>query len=219
MDFSLDIASIIKWFMEMPELNVYLWVLILMTIESSFIPFPSEVVVPPAAFLAANHRADIWIVFLSATLGAALGAIFNYTFAWFLGRPIVYKFADSKFGHICLIDREKVEKAEHYFDEHGAVATLIGRLLPVIRQLISVPAGLAKMHFGKFLLYTVIGASLWNSVLAILGYFLGKALPADEFMRQIEYYNGRISQGIVIIFLIGVGIVGYRAYNKHKKKA
>lgn len=111
---SFDIASIINWFLEMPEMQVYLWVMLLMTIESSFIPFPSEIVVPPAAYLAANQRADIWLVLLFATIGAALGAIFNYAISWWLGRPIVYRFADSQLGHMCLINREKVEKAEKY---------------------------------------------------------------------------------------------------------
>ncbi len=212
---SLDIASIINWFLEMPEMQVYLWVMLLMTIESSFIPFPSEIVVPPAAYLAANQRADIWLVLLFATLGAMLGAIFNYAIAWWLGRPIVYRFANSRLGHMCLIDQEKVERAEKYFDQHGALATLIGRLVPVIRQLISIPAGLAKMHFGKFLFYTCIGAGVWNSILAILGYVLGKTLKPDMFMDEIERYNTVISDAILIICAIGIGLLIWKAY-RHK---
>lgn len=212
---SLDIASIINWFLEMPEMQVYLWVMLLMTIESSFIPFPSEIVVPPAAYLAANQRADIWLVLLIATLGAMLGAIFNYAIAWWLGRPIVYRFANSRLGHMCLIDQEKVERAEKYFDQHGALATLIGRLVPVIRQLISIPAGLAKMHFGKFLFYTCIGAGVWNSILAILGYVLGKTLKPDMFMDEIERYNTFISDAILIICAIGIGLLIWKAY-RHK---
>lgn len=212
---SLDIASIINWFLEMPEMQVYLWVMLLMTIESSFIPFPSEFVVPPAAYLAANQRADIWLVLLFATLGAMLGAIFNYAIAWWLGRPIVYRFANSRLGHMCLIDQEKVERAEKYFDQHGALATLIGRLVPVIRQLISIPAGLAKMHFGKFLFYTCIGAGVWNSILAILGYVLGKTLKPDMFMDEIERYNTVISDAILIICAIGIGLLIWKAY-RHK---
>lgn len=212
---SLDIASIINWFLEMPEMQVYLWVMLLMTIESSFIPFPSEIVVPPAAYLAANQRADIWLVLLFATLGAMLGAIFNYAIAWWLGRPIVYRFANSRLGHMCLIDQEKVERAEKYFDQHGALATLIGRLVPVIRQLISIPAGLAKMHFSKFLFYTCIGAGVWNSILAILGYVLGKTLKPDMFMDEIERYNTVISDAILIICAIGIGLLIWKAY-RHK---
>lgn len=214
---SLDIASIINWFLEMPEMQVYLWVMLLMTIESSFIPFPSEIVVPPAAYLAANQRADIWLVLLFATLGAMLGAIFNYAIAWWLGRPIVYRFANSRLGHMCLIDQEKVERAEKYFDQHGALATLIGRLVPVIRQLISIPAGLAKMHFSKFLFYTCIGAGVWNSILAILGYVLGKTLKPDMFMDEIERYNTVISDAILIICAIGIGLLIWKAY-RHKSQ-
>lgn len=215
---SFDIASIINWFLEMPEMQVYLWVMLLMTIESSFIPFPSEIVVPPAAYLAANQRADIWLVLLFATIGAALGAIFNYVISWWLGRPIVYRFADSQLGHMCLINREKVEKAEKYFEEHGALATLIGRLVPVIRQLISIPAGLSKMHFGKFLLYTILGAGIWNSILATLGFVLGKTLKPEMFMAQIERYNSIISDVILILCAIGIGFLIWKTY-RHKAKA
>ena len=130
----------------------YLSVTILMTIESSAIPFPSEVVVPPAGYMAAEGRMSVILVVIFATLGSIMGAVINYVVSVYVGRPIVYKFVDSRLGHLCLLNREKMERAEAYFNRRGAVATLIGRLLPGIRQLISIPAGLSRMNFGLFYL-------------------------------------------------------------------
>lgn len=170
----------------------------LMTVESSFIPFPSEVVVPPAAYVADDpnsplHATDsyplnVCIIVLFASLGAMLGAIINYLLSLWLGRPIIYKFADSKLGHLCLLSGEKLQKAEDYFNEHGKVSTFIGRMVPGIRQLISIPAGLAKMHFGAFLGYTFLGAFLWNAILALLGYLLqGQSELITRYSHEIGY--------------------------------
>ena len=150
------------------QLN-YLTVMFLMFIESTFIPFPSEVVVPPAAYNAAAGELNIFLVVLFATIGADLGASVNYLLAYYLGRPFIYKFANSRWGHLCLLDQQKVERSEKFFYDHGITATLVGRVIPGIRQLISIPAGLAKMNFYKFILYTTIGAGIWNSILATLG--------------------------------------------------
>ena len=131
----------------------YAMIIVFMTIESSFIPFPSEVVVPPAAYYASieGGQMNLAMVVVCATIGAILGALVNYYLAVWLGRPIVYKFANSRLGHICLIDESSVVRAEKYFDKHGAISTFIGRLIPAVRQLISIPAGLARMHLGKFI--------------------------------------------------------------------
>lgn len=163
-----DYASaqyLLQLFME----NAGYWLVFLfMVIESSFLPFPSEVVVPPAAFLAAQTARqltyqgetiaipdmNVFLIVLVATAGAIVGALINYYLSVWVGRPIVYAFANSKFGHACLIDQEKVEKAERYFDEHGAASTFIGRLIPAVRQLISIPAGLARMNIVKFVIFT-----------------------------------------------------------------
>ena len=137
------------------------WVItLLMAIESSFIPFPSEIVVPPAAYQAAHGDKNVFLVIFFATLGALIGAVINYAIAYYLGRPIIYKFANSRIGHMCLIDEHKVHVAEKYFDDHGAVGTIIGRLIPAVRQLISIPAGLARMQFSKFMHYNFIRAGL-----------------------------------------------------------
>lgn len=210
----MDTLAIYEWFME--NMN-YGWITLLMAIESSFIPFPSEIVVPPAAFKAMQPGSglNIYLVVVFATLGAILGAIFNYYVAMWIGRPLVYKFADSRLGHICLLNGEKVQKAEEYFDRHGAISTFIGRLLPAIRQLISIPAGLARMHFGKFLLYTTLGAGAWNIVLAVLGYWLSTFVEEAQLRAQIEHYNQYLNYvGYAVIALIVVFIL----YHALKKK-
>ncbi len=195
---------------------------ILMTIESSFIPFPSEVVIPPAAYVADNsgsslHVTDsypinVLLVVLFGTIGAILGAIINYLLSMWLGRPIIYAFADSKIGHVLLLSSDKIRKAEDYFNDHGKVSTFVGRLIPGIRQLISIPAGLAKMPFGWFLLYTFLGAFLWNTVLALLGYI------AHGQMDLIHQYSHELS--IIILALLAVVIVYFiiRAILKRRKK-
>ena len=164
----MESIGFIQWCLD----NLNYWTItLLMAIESSFIPFPSEVVVPPAAYKAASTGdLNIWLVILCATVGALIGALVNYFLALWLGKPIVYKFANSRFGHMCLIDQQKVEKAEQFFLKYGVSATLVGRLVPAVRQLISIPAGLAKMNLPKFMLFTSLGAGLWNTVLAAMGY-------------------------------------------------
>lgn len=169
-----DASQFFQWFVENAN---YWFVFIFMVVESSFIPFPSEVIVPPAAYLACRNYGvgadmNIFMVVVMATLGALVGAFINYYLALWVGRPVVYRFADSRLGHACLIDREKVEKAEKYFDEHGAVSTFVGRLIPAIRQLISIPAGISRMNVAQFALFTALGALVWNAVLASLGYWL-----------------------------------------------
>jgi len=201
----------------------YLTITALMTIESSFIPFPSEIVIPPAVYVAEDpnsslHATDsnlvnMFLIVLFGTIGAMLGAIINYLLAMWLGRPIIYKFADSKIGHICLLSGEKVKKAEDYFNDHGKVSTFIGRLIPGIRQLVSIPAGLCKMHFGWFIFYTFLGAGIWNTVLALLGYI------AHGQKERIDAYSHEIS--VVIMALLGIAILYFviKKIIKRKKNA
>ncbi len=190
------------------------WVItLLMAIESSFIPFPSEVVVPPAAYQAAHGDKNVFLVVFFATVGALIGASVNYALAYYLGRPIVYKFANSRIGHMCLIDENKVMVAEKYFDDHGAVGTIVGRLVPAVRQLISIPAGLARMNFGKFLLYTTIGAGAWNSILAAIGYSLASVVPPEQLDATVAEYEQPIKYGMIVVF---VGIVCFLIYKGRK---
>lgn len=187
-----------------------------MLLESTVIPVPSEIFVPPAAYQAAAGILNIWMVILIATLGADCGAVINYAAAYYLGRPIIYRFANSRWGRLCLLDQSKIEKAEKYFDDHGAVATLTGRLVPVIRQLISVPAGLAKMNFWHFLLYTTIGAGVWNSILAAIGYYLHSVVPYEQLDDKVKEYSHQISYGILLILAIVIACIVIKKTMKKK---
>lgn len=197
-------------------------VTLFMAIESSFIPFPSEAVVPPAAWKATvSGEMNIFLVILFATLGAIIGALFNYFLALWFGRPIVYKFANSRFGHMCLIDEEKVKYAEEYFDKHGAMSTIIGRLVPAVRQLISIPAGLARMSLSRFLLFTSIGAGAWNIVLAILGYWMSKIPGMDSeaaVMAKVKEHSTIIGYVFIALAVFIVGFLLYKGFKKHKKQ-
>ncbi len=192
----------------------YFWVTFLMMIESSFIPFPSEVVVIPAAFMAAEGTMSLPLVVLFATIGGLLGATINYVLSYTLGRKVIYAFADSKFGHLCLMNSEKVANAEDYFREKGVIATLIGRLIPAVRQLISIPAGLSKMNFGKFAFFTFLGAGAWNMVLAGLGYGFHGVMNKDELIAKVQHYSHEFLLILIVIFVV---FVGYMIY-KNKKK-
>lgn len=213
-----DASAFFQWFCDNAS---YLFVFLFMTIESSFIPFPSEVVVPPAAYLACTNTGvgadmNIYLVVVFATLGALAGAFINYYLALWVGRPVVYRFADSKFGHACLIDREKVDKAEAYFDRHGAISTFIGRLIPAIRQLISIPAGLSRMNVGQFAIFTALGALVWNSVLAALGYWLSTTVSPDMLFQKVEEYNKYLTWAGYGIGILCVAYILFQAFRKKK---
>ena len=200
----------------------YATITALMAIESSFIPFPSEIVIPPAAYVADDpssslHTTDsylinVLLIVLFGTLGALLGAIINYLLAMWLGRPIIYAFADSKLGHLCLLSADKVKQAEDYFNKHGNISTFVGRLITVIRQLISIPAGLCKMHFGWFLFYTFLGAGIWNIVLALLGYI------AHGQKDIIDAYSHELSIAVLaLIALVAVYFIAKAIIKRVKK--
>lgn len=192
-------------------------IFILMLLESTVIPVPSELVVAPAAYHAAAGNLDIWLVILFSTLGADVGATINYLAGWYLGRPIIYKFANSKWGHLCLLNQEKVEKSERYFDEHGMVATITGRLLTGIRHLISIPAGLAKMSYWKFLLYTTIGAASWHTILALLGHYMHSFVPEDQLQEKILEYGEYIKFGLIFLVIVACLYFLVKWYVKKKK--
>lgn len=197
----------------------YTLVFLFMVIESSFLPFPSEVVVPPAAYIAVTRcDMNIAMIVLVATAGAVVGALVNYFLSLWLGRPIVYAFANSRFGHACLIDQDKVEKAETYFDRHGAVSTFIGRLIPAVRQLISIPAGLARMNLGVFVIFTALGAGVWNGILAALGYWLGKNVSYDQLFATLERYNGYFTYCGFALLLLCLAYICWQAFKPKKHK-
>lgn len=216
-----DAGQFFQWFVENAN---YLFVFVFMVIESSFIPFPSEVVVPPAAYIACTNTGagadmNIYMVVVMATCGAMVGAFINYYLALWIGRPLVYKFADSRFGHACLLDKQKVVKAEKYFDDHGAASTFFGRLIPGIRQLISIPAGLARMNVGQFAIFTALGAGVWNVALALLGWWLAQSVSPDELFAKVEEYNRYLTYAGYAIGVLCVGYILYSAFlKKHEKQ-
>ena len=197
----------------------YWWIIVFMAIESSFIPFPSEIVMIPAAYKAYQHPDEMsfLMIIVCGTIGALIGALVNYMLSYFLGRPIVYGFANSRFGHICLIDEEKVKKAEAYFTKRGNISTLIGRMIPAIRQLISIPAGLSKMPLGNFILYTTLGAGLWNSILVGIGYICGKSVEEKVLIDTISHYSHIIGIAAIIIVLAIIVFLIYQGLKPTKK--
>lgn len=212
----MDTAGLFLWILN----NLSYWVVVaFMAIESSFIPFPSEVVVPPAAWKAMDPDSGMSfiLVILFATLGADLGALINYYLAKWLGRPVVYRFADSRLGHMCLIDMAKVEKAEQFFRDHGAASTFFGRLVPAVRQLISIPAGLAGMNVGRFLIFTTLGAGAWNTVLALIGWGIYKYTDLkttnDVYLQAVKYSH-EIGYVLLALAVVVVGVLAYKGLKK-----
>lgn len=201
--------NVFEWYMA----NLNYWtIFLLMAIESSFVPFPSEIVVPFAAWKAAEGTLSLTGVILASTAGAMTGAIFNYYFALWLGRPVLYRLADTRWAHFLLIDRTNLEKAENYFVKHGKSSTFIGRLVPAVRQLISLPAGLARMKIEVFLLYTFLGAGIWNIILALIGYF------AYDMRDHILPYLDWVMYAVGALFVVWLAVQGVKAYRRKKRE-
>lgn len=220
----MESVPFIAWCLE--NLNQYWVIILLMAIESSFIPFPSEIVIIPAAYLttattmaaatatagavamtAPTSDLNVYLIVLFGTIGAIIGALINYGLSIWIGRPLVYKFANSRVGHMCLISEEKVQKAEVYFEKHGAMGTFFGRLVPAVRQLISIPAGLARMNIFKFVTYTALGSALWNGILAALGCYLTTIVSYEQLNQKIEEYSvplkwSMIGLGALVVFYL-----------------
>ncbi len=198
--------QLLSWYM----VHITYWtVFLLMAIESTIIPFPSELVIPPAAFKAANGDMNIFLVIFSGTMGALAGSLFNYYMAKWLGNKLLLKFVNTRLAHLMMVDQSAIEKTEKYFLKNGKTSTLIGRLIPGIRHLISIPAGLANMKIRDFILFTAIGAAAWNIILATLGYF---------FYSQKELLDKYYKELILIILAVGGIYVIYLLYKGFKKK-
>jgi membrane protein DedA with SNARE-associated domain len=199
--------TVFDWYMA----NLNYWTIyLLMTIESSFIPFPSEIVVPFAAWKAGEGTLTMWGVLLASTAGAMTGAVINYYLALWIGRPVLYRIADTKWARLLLITRDSVERAEKYFVRHGKASTFIGRLVPAVRQLISIPAGLSRMQIGTFVLYTFLGATIWNVILALIGYF------AYDKREYILPYLDWIMYAVGAAFVLWLAWKGYQVYRKKR---
>ncbi|MBO4444229.1 MAG: DedA family protein [Bacteroidaceae bacterium] len=213
----MESVAFIQWCLE--HLNYYT-VMLLMTLESTIFPIPSEIVVPPAAYhAAATGEMNLIVLILCATLGACLGASINYSVSLWIGKPIVYRFANSRVGHMLLLTQEKVQKAEGYFNRHGAVSTFIGRLLPVIRHLISIPAGLARMPYGKFITFTALGAGIWNICLASAGYFLESVYSEEQLVATITKYSHEFGYTLLALVTLVLAYMIWKGVKPAKAKS
>ena len=208
----MELTALFEWYLD--HLNY--WVLtILMILENSIVPLPAELIVAPAAYRATNGEMSLIVLIICTTLGSTIGALINYYISRHLGRYLVYKFVDSKIGRLLLLDKEKLEKAEQLFLKHGNVSTFFGRLLPFGRQLISIPAGLAKMPIWSFVLYTTVGSAIWNSLLAGAGYYLAKILPKDQLIDAINKYS--LEMSVIFVGLVAIYIAYYKLAKKNSE--
>lgn len=197
--------TIVQWVLALTHGLGYAGVVILMAIESSFLPFPSEIVIPPAAWLASEGKMNLYLLILAGTVGSVIGASANYFLSKWLGRPIIYKLAEKKVMKVLGVTPERIERAEKMFLKDAKKSTFIGRLIPVVRQLISIPAGFCKMHYGQFVFYTALGSFIWVAILSVLGYFLGSN------RELLEQYYHEISW-----ILLAVGLVWFlRKFRKN----
>lgn len=200
------ISALTEWLVNTIGSMGYTGIISLMFLESSFFPFPSEVVMPPAGYLAWKGEMSLTLVLISGIAGSLLGALFNYWVAVKFGRPFFLRY-----GKYFFISPESIQKADDFFKKHGHISTLVGRLLPVIRQYISLPAGIARMPMKTFMLFTTIGAGSWVFVLTFAGYLLG------EHQELLKEYLHVITLGcIAAAFIIGGA---YYLIIKRRKKS
>jgi membrane protein DedA with SNARE-associated domain len=197
--------ELINWLLVTMKAMGYPGIFILMAMESSVIPVPSELVMPPAGYLAHEGEMNIWVAILMGTVGSLAGAYANYFASHWLGRPLVIKY-----GKYVWITEEKFSKVESFFLRHGEISTFIGRLLPVVRHLISIPAGLAGMNHLKFSLYTLLGAGIWCTVLAWIGYVIGRE---QELIMKYSH------QAVIGVLVFSVALVAVYVWRHRRKSA
>lgn len=200
--------SLIAWILGITKGLGYIGVTVLMTIESSFVPLPSELVIPPAAWLASEGQLNIYLIVICGTLGSVVGASVNYVISMWLGRLVIYKLSDHRVAHFFHITRERVEKAENFFLKDANYSTFIGRLIPVVRHLISIPAGFSRMPFGKFIFFTALGSFVWVSILAGVSYAAGSNRELlNTYFAEIKW------------ILLGAGVLWiYFTFIRKRKK-
>lgn len=189
---------LIQWCLK--HLNYWV-VTLLMILENSLVPLPSELIITPAAYRAAQGELNVFILILCTTAGALIGALINYYLAIRVGRYLIYRFADSRWGHLMGLSQQKLQTVENYFIKRGKISTFLGRLVPAVRQFISIPAGLARMKLSSFIIYTTLGSALWNCILIGLGYYLAYAVPEEKLMEQLSTHSTWIALGIVGLFV------------------
>ncbi|MFA5174316.1 MAG: DedA family protein [Candidatus Pacearchaeota archaeon] len=203
------LSSLASWLVSTIGLWGYLGIFILMAIESSFIPFPSEIVIIPAGYLISQGEMSFFFVFLAGLLGSLVGALINYFIALHLGRKLVEKLV-KRYGKIFLISEKSLIKSEDYFKNHGEITTFVGRLIVGVRQLISLPAGFGKMNLAKFCFYTSLGAGIWILILMYIGILFGN--------NQVLIQENMNEFGLALLLFCGIIILGYVIYNRFRKR-
>jgi membrane protein DedA with SNARE-associated domain len=204
------VSQFIDWLLKVCLDLGYPGIIALMAMESSILPVPSELVMPPAGYWAAKGEMNFVVALLCGILGSIIGALANYYGAQLIGRPLI-----QRYGKYVLLSEKNLERSERFFAEHGEISTLIGRLFPVIRHLISIPAGLHKMPLPKFILYTAVGAGVWCAILTYIGYFLGRheaALQTEEIHRYVTWV-------IIALIPLSLGAIGFYLWRRRRKRA
>jgi len=195
--------AIVLWLVRVIGDMGYVGILLLMAMESSLFPIPSELVVPPAGYLASQGQMQIGLVIFFSTLGSLIGALFNYAIAYYLGRPWILRY-----GKYFLIPPEKFARVEAFFLRHGEISTFTGRLIIVVRHLISLPAGLSRMDLRRFCFFTVVGSFIWVTILAYIGYIVGNNMELVKL-----YYRQTV---VALIVIMGFVLAGYIYWQKRK---
>jgi len=204
------VSHFIDWILKVCLELGYPGIIALMTMESSILPVPSELVMTPAGYWAAKGEMNFAVALLCGILGSILGALANYYGAQVIGRPLI-----QRYGRYILLSEKNLERSERFFAQHGEISTLIGRLFPVIRHLISIPAGLHKMPLPKFILYTAVGAGVWCAILTYIGYFLGQheaSLRSEEIHRYVTW-------ALVALIPLSLGTIGFYLWRRRRKRA
>jgi len=204
------VSHFIDWILKVCLDLGYPGIIALMTMESSILPVPSELVMTPAGYWAAKGEMNFAVALLCGILGSVIGALANYYGAQLIGRPLI-----QRYGRYILLSEKNLERSERFFAQHGEISTLIGRLFPVIRHLISIPAGLHKMPLPKFILYTAVGAGVWCAILTYIGYFLGQheaSLRSEEIHRYVTW-------AMVALIPLSLGTIGFYLWRRRRKRA
>jgi membrane protein DedA with SNARE-associated domain len=204
------VEQFVNWILKVCLDLGYPGIIALMAMESSILPVPSELVMPPAGYWAAKGEMNFVVALLCGVLGSIVGALANYYGAQLIGRPLI-----QRYGKYILLSEKNLERSERFFAQHGEISTLIGRLFPVIRHLISIPAGLHKMPLPKFILYTAVGAGVWCAILTYIGYFLGQheaSLKSDEIHRYVTWT-------IIALIPLSLGTIGFYLWRRRRKRA
>lgn len=200
--------TLINWLVETVSVLGYPGIVALMALESSFFPFPSEVVLPPAGYLAAQGRMNAYGALAAGIGGSVLGAVVNYVLAVRLGRPLLHRY--SKY---LLIKEDSLTRSETFFRRHGEISTFVGRLIPVIRQYISLPAGIARMNLGRFALYTALGAGIWCAILTWIGWYLGKNMEVFR-SEDVQHYARIATMALIPVLVVAIAVYVVR----HRRK-